>query len=93
MMTNDKWGREGTVMIESKKFIYKIQNDLPAALTIYDADTHKVLASCGLATGINGSSLSLPEQTNHAGSNYLLLGLCWFLFLPMAKENIVEYAA
>lgn len=92
-MSNDRWGKEGSVTIESKKFIYKIQNGSLAELTIYDGNTHKPLASCGIATGINGTSLSLSQQTNNADSNYLLLGLCWFLFLPVAKENIVEYAA
>lgn len=93
MMNNEKWGKEGSVIIESKKYIYKINNNPLAELTIYDAATNKALASCGLATGINGTSLSLSQQTNTADSNYLLLSLCWFLFLPIAKENIVEYAA
>jgi len=93
MMSNDKWGKEGTVSIETKKFIYKINNSPLAELTIYDGATNKALVSCGLATGINGTSLSLAQQTNNADSNYLLLGLCWFLFLPVAKEALVEYAA
>ena len=93
MMSNDRWGKEGSITIESKKYIYKIQNNPLAELTIYDGGTHKALVSCGVSTGINGTSLSLSQQTNNADSNYLLLGLCWFLFLPVAKENIVEYAA
>lgn len=93
MMSNDKWGKEGSVIIESKKYIYKINNNPLAELTIYDAASNKPLVSCGLTTGINGTSLSLSQQTNNANSNYLLLSLCWFLFLPIAKENIVEYAA
>lgn len=93
MMSNDRWGKEGSVIIESKKYIYKIQNSPLAELAIYDNSTNKLLVSCGLATGINGTSLSLAQQTNNADSNYLLLGLCWFLFLPVAKESIVEYAA
>ncbi len=92
-MSNDKWGKEGSIIIESKKFTYKINNNPLAELTIYDGNTQKPLVSCGLATGINGTSLSLSQQTNNADNNYLLLGLCWFLFLPVAKENIVEYAA
>lgn len=92
-MGNDKWGKEGYIIIEEKKFIYTIQNNPLAELTIYDSITNKALASCGLTTGINGTSLSLSQQTNNADSNYLLLGLCWFLFLPVAKENLVEYAA
>lgn len=93
MMSNEKWGKEGTISIETKKFIYKIDNSPLAELTIYDGITRQALVSCGMATGINGSSLSLSNQTNNADSNYLLLGLCWFLFLPVAKEHLVEYAA
>jgi hypothetical protein len=91
MMSNNRWGKEGAITIESKKYTYKIQNSPLAELTIYD-ENNKPLASCGLSTGINGASLSLSSH-NNAGSNYLLLGLCWFLYLPVAKENIVEYAA
>lgn len=93
MMSNDKWGKEGSVSIEAKKFIYKINNNHLPELTIYDGTTNKALVSCGLATGINGTSLSLSQPANKADSNYLLLGLCWFLFLPVAKETLVEYAA
>jgi len=92
-MSNNTLGKEGEVIIEKKKFIYRIHNTPLAELTIYDSDTNKPLATCGLATGLNGTSLSLSQQTNNANSHYLLLGLCWFLFLPVAKENIVEYAA
>lgn len=92
-MNNEKWGKEGTISIETKKFSYKIDNNPLAELTIYDGTTRQALASCGLATGINGTSLSVPQQINNADSHYLLLGLCWFLFLPVAKENMVENAA
>jgi hypothetical protein len=93
MMSNDKWGKEGSINIESKKYIYKVQNNPLAELTIYDAFTNQPLASCALTTSVKGTSLSLSSQNNGADSHYLLLGLCWFLFLPVAKENVVEYAA
>lgn len=88
-MSNDKLGKEGTVIIEGKKFVYKVNN---GELHIHDGSTDKLLVSCGLAATINGTSLSLSSQSN-ADTNYLLLGLCWFLFLPVAKENRIEYAA
>jgi hypothetical protein len=101
MNTVSKWawwattngGKEGSINIESKKYIYKVQNNPLAELTIYDAFTNQPLASCALTTNVKGASLSLSSQNNGADSNYLLLGLCWFLFLPVAKENVVEYAA
>jgi membrane-associated HD superfamily phosphohydrolase len=91
-LSNNKWDKEGTVIIETKKFIYKTDNDPLAALTIYDS-SNKPLVSCGLAAGIYGTPLSLSSQHNNACCNYLLLGLCWFLFLAVTKENIEEYAA
>lgn len=93
MMNNHVWGKEGTVEIASKKYIYIINNNPPAELSVHDAATKKLLLSCNLATSINGTSLSLTSQNNTAGSNYLLLGLCWFLGQSVAKQNIVEYAA
>lgn len=92
-MINDKWGKEGTVSIESKKFQYKIAQESIAELHIYEPGSNKPIASCQLNTGINNSTLSLPHQTNNADSSYLLFGLCWFLFLPVTSEKIAEYAA
>jgi len=92
-MSNDKRGNEGSITIESQQYIFKIDNNPPATLTIYDSSKQQALAGCGLATNISGTSLSLAAQHTHAGTHYLLLSLCWFLFLPIAKENIVHYAA
>lgn len=92
-MSNDKWSNKGSITIESQQYIFKIDNNPLATLTIYDSSQQQVLASCGLATNISGTSLSLAAQPTNAGTHYLLLSLCWFLFLPIAKENIVQYAA
>jgi hypothetical protein len=93
-MACDKWkATEGTVTIESKKYGYKIHNNPVAEIQIYENETHRHLVSCGLISNENGIAISLSQQNNNAGNNYLLLGLCWYLFLPMAKENLVEYAA
>ncbi len=94
-MGHDKWfGKDGTVIIESKKYSYNIQNNNPLAeLTIYEGASQQPLVSCGLTADSNGTGISFSQHDNAIGNNCLLLGLCWYLFLPSAKENVVEYAA
>ena len=68
----------GTVNIESKKYHYDITNNPSGELTIYDSNSQRPLATCGLGVSDNNS---------------LILAHCWYLFLPVVKENVVEYAA
>ncbi|UAY52012.1 hypothetical protein [Ferruginibacter albus] len=75
-LTSEKWGNNGgTLIIEEKKFTYKVQNS--SELTVSDSAQHST--SCNLK----------PESIDN---NYLLLGLCWYLHLPVVKEKL-EYAA
>ena len=67
----------GTVSIESKKYHYEISNNPSAELTIYDSNSQRLLVTCELGGSDNNS---------------LILAHCWYLFLPVVKENIVEYA-
>lgn len=67
----------GTVNIESKKYHYEISNNPSGKLTIYDSNSAKQLATCGLEVSDNNS---------------LILAHCWYLFLPVVKESMLEYA-
>jgi hypothetical protein len=93
-MSHDKWfGKDGSLMIESTQYTYTIHNDPLAELTVYEGTSHQSLVHCGLHTESNGSVTSFSSPTAGINSNCLLLGLCWYLFLPVTKENRVEHAA
>lgn len=82
-LTHDKRNSNGgTVSIESKKYHYEITNNPLPKLSIFDNDSNRSLVTCGLTAA--------ADYTDH---NSLLLALCWYLFLPVAKENVIEYAA
>lgn len=83
----------GTVSIESKKYHYEITNNPLAELSIYDNDSNRSLVTCSLTVADNKGGISFAKNAEHADHNSLLLALCWYLFLPVAKENVIEYAA
>lgn len=87
-------GSKGTVIINEKKYHYTLKNDPLATLMIYDKNPDQPLVSCGLKTDYNNNeaAIALSNNTKGQDNSCLLLGLCWYLFLPVAKENVVEYA-
>lgn len=93
-MGYEKWNsKEGTIIIDDLKYSYRFNNNPLAELTIFENNTKKQLVSCGLNALQKNAEISFTNNTLSANNNCLLLGLCWYLFLPVAKENIVEFAA
>ncbi|MGG9970835.1 hypothetical protein ACQ33O_03480 [Ferruginibacter sp. SUN002] len=88
----DKWHNKGSVVIDDKKYNYQLQNNPLAELIIYNNNPSTPLVSCGLKPDNGATEISLSHNTNGIDNSFLLLGLCWYLFLPVAKENVVEYA-
>jgi hypothetical protein len=83
----------GSVSIESKKYQYEISNNPLAELTIYDSDSLSRLVTCELAFHDSTSNATaFGKQFTHIDYNCILLAHCWYLFLPVAKENLLEFA-
>ena len=91
-LLQDKWHNKGIVAIDSKKYNYQLQKNPLAELIIFDDNPSKPLVSCGLKPDNGITEISLSHNTNGIDNSFLLLGLCWYLFLPLAKESVVEYA-
>ncbi|MBL0356755.1 MAG: hypothetical protein IPP72_07560 [Chitinophagaceae bacterium] len=92
-MNYDKWfGKEGSVTIESKKYDYQISNSPSGELIIHDSESGMPILNCFLDAA-SSSAASTAKANSSVENNYLLLGLCWYLSLPVAKEHMVEYAA
>jgi hypothetical protein len=88
-MNYDKWfGKEGSVTIETKKYNYQISDSHTPALVINEGNSALSLINCELNDGE-----PLAAQNSSVENNFLLLGLCWYLYLPVAKKSRVEYAA
>jgi hypothetical protein len=80
-----KLGNSGSVYIESEKYFFEIKNGEETILTIYN-NTHQKIVSCSLNIADN-------EVSEYAvNENCLLLAICWYLFLPVVKESMAEFA-
>ena len=77
---------DGSIMIDSKKYQYHLQNTPLAELVIYSNDRHQAVANCDIQSN-NG----LSSNSNTTDNNCYLLGLCWHLLLPAEKEIMPQY--
>jgi hypothetical protein len=88
----EKWNNmEGIVTIEQKKYRYHLQNNPQIELLIYDSNLQSPLASCKPNPDNGNTQIALVNTG--INNSCLLLGLCWYLSLPVAKERAIEYAA
>jgi hypothetical protein len=91
-IAHELWfNKEGFIELNEEHFHYSIQNDPSTQFTIYGRSKKKTpLLICGLDINDDKNSLHLskPEEKNKEIYSCLLVALCWFLFTPIAKENI-----
>jgi len=91
-IAHELWfNKEGFIELNEEHFHYSIQNAPTTQFTIYGRSKKKTpLLICGLDIndGKNSLNLSKPEEENKEIYSLLLVALCWFLFTPIAKENL-----
>jgi hypothetical protein len=80
--------------VNDERFFYSIENNPLAELVLYKETKDKPFVSCGLSTkngnaAVKFSKDKILSETAHPG---LLMALCWYMFLPVAKENVAEFA-
>jgi hypothetical protein len=81
--------------INDERFFYSIENNPLAELVLYKETKEKPFVSCGLSSkkgnaAVKFSKDKILSETAHPG---LLMALCWYMFLPVAKENVAEFAS
>ena len=86
---------ENFIDVNDERFFYTIQNNPLAELVLYKETKDKPFVSCGLSTKKGNADVKFTKDkilsdTAHPG---LLMALCWYMFLPVAKENVVEFAS
>ena len=83
---------EGTIELNDEKFFYTIQNDPTAGLVIYKETKDRPFVTCGLKPGNGNTSVQFTKENKLSPTqHFLLMAVCWYMFLPVAKENAVEY--
>ena len=81
--------------VNDERFFYSIENNPLAELVLYKETKERPFVSCGLSTkngnaAVKFSKDKILSETAHPG---LLMALCWYMFLPVAKENVAEFAS
>ena len=84
----------GVLEINQERFSYNIHNNPLAEIVIAkENDPEEPLFTCGLKTNNGSAQIELTSKPDHIlAPHFLLMALCWYLFLPVAKENVLEYA-
>lgn len=89
--------------VNDERFFYSIENNPLSELVLYKETKEKPFVTCGLSTkkvsnndtiGMENAAVKFSKdkilsETAHPG---LLMALCWYMFLPVAKENVAEFA-
>jgi hypothetical protein len=82
--------KENTIVLNDEKLFYTVTEGKEPRVIIYRESADKPLAVCNL--NLNNDKSMLPSVKPSATQHSLLLALCWYLFVPAAKENITEFA-
>lgn len=86
--------RQHFIEVNNEKIFFSTDNHPLARLFLYKESKDQPLVSCGLHTENGSAAVFFRKDKNlgempHPG---LLMALCWYMFLPVARENTVEYA-
>lgn len=85
--------KEGTVVIDSKKYQYYLQNSPSPELIIFENDLQNPVATCTIPSDSSSAQDFFSISSEAIDNNCYLLGLSWYLSLPVIIENIQEYAS
>ncbi|MCX6316671.1 MAG: hypothetical protein NTW29_05245 [Bacteroidetes bacterium] len=80
------------ILVNNERIYYTIHNNPLAELVLYKETKDNPLVVCGLSSDNNKPGIYFSNENNstqlpHPG---LLMALCWYMFLPVAKENVVS---
>jgi hypothetical protein len=90
----DAWNSsEGFIDLNNERLYYTVHNNPMAELIIYKESKKQPLVVCGLSASDGNTSIHFSKDKEADKYSCLLMALCWFMFMPVAKENVVEYAA
>jgi len=82
--------KENLVAFNDDKLYYTITNDKEPRLIIYKDSIDNPLTICELK--LDNEVSILPSVKPTATHQSLLLALCWYLNLPVARDNAMQYA-
>jgi hypothetical protein len=87
--------KEDFIDVNDERFFYTIHNNPLAELVLYKESIDRPFVTCGLSTKEGDTAVKFTKDKNLSETTHpgLLMALCWYMFLPVAKENVVEFAS
>ena len=86
--------KENFIEVNNERFYYATRNKPLPQLIIYKDSPENPNVVCGLETNGQNTSVSFRKnKVDDSSHPSLLMALCWYMFLPVARENVPEYAA
>ena len=87
--------KENFIDVNDERFYYTIYNKPLPELVLYKKSKETPFVVCGLNTKKGNTAVHFSKDdnlrfTSHPG---LLMALCWYMFLPVTKEKVAEFAA
>lgn len=87
--------KDNFIDVNEDRFYYTIQNNPLSKLVLYKESPDHPFVVCGLSEKEGNTSVHFAKEkslqaTSHPG---LLMALCWYMFLPVTRENVPEFAA
>jgi hypothetical protein len=87
--------KENFIDVNDERFFYSIENNPLAELVLYKQSKDRPFVTCGLSTKKGDPAVKFTKDKNLSDTAHpgLLMALCWYMFLPVAKENVAEFAS
>ena len=86
--------KENFIDVNNERFYYSIGNNPLTELILYKETKEQPLIVCGLNVDKGNTAVHFKKnKTEETPHPELLMALCWYMFLPVAKENVAEFAA
>lgn len=80
---------EGSIDMNGEKFSYTIDAGISTELHIRNTASNEIFVDCNISSLINNNAIfEKDDHLNDVTYPCLIMALCWYMFLPLPKENI-----
>ena len=79
--------------VNGERFYYHVHNNPLAELVLYKESKERPVIVCGLNVNNGKTAVHVEKKKETVSQPGLLMALCWYMFMPVAKENVPEFAA
>ncbi len=87
--------KENFIEVNDERFFYTTHNNPLAQLVLYKESKETPFVTCGLSSNEGAAAVHFTKNKQLADTSHpgLLMALCWYMFLPVTKENVAEFAS